>query len=180
SWQRLLHQVREVCLGAYAHQELPFEKLVDELQPERAPSYQPLFQVLMTLQNAPRQELQLRGLSLSRLRGETTSTKFDLTLTVEESGGGLQGSIGYNTDLFEAQTIRRMAGHYQQLLTQMVQEPGQRVSGHQLLTASEREQLVSEWNQTEREYPGQCLQELFAAQAERTPEATAVSFRARS
>ena len=113
TYREVLRRVRELCLGAYAHQEVPFEKLVDELQPERALSYQPLFQVLMTLQNAPRQELQLRGLSLSRLRGETTSTKFDLTLTLEESGGALHGSLGYNTDLFEAQTIRRMAGHYQ-------------------------------------------------------------------
>src|SRR5215216_1735942 len=147
SWQRLLHQVREVCLGAYAHQDLPFEKLVDELQPERALSYQPLFQVLMTLQNAPRQELHLRGLSLSRLRGETTSTKFDLTLTLEESGGALHGSIGYNTDLFEAQTIRRMAGHYERLLESLVGHSGQALWQVQMLSAAEQHQIVSEWNQ---------------------------------
>src|SRR6185295_4397341 len=176
SWQRLLHQVREVCLGAYAHQELPFEKLVDELQPERALSYQPLFQVLMTLQNAPRQELRLRGLSLSRLHGETTSTKFDLTLTLEESGGALRGSIGYNTDLFEAETIRRMAGHYERLLESLVGNSGQALWQVQMLSVAEQQQIVSEWNQTRREYPEKCQHELFEEQVRQRAEATAVRF----
>src|SRR6185503_14809843 len=176
TFRELLARVREVCLGAYAHQEVPFEKLVDELGLERELSHAPLFQVLLTLQNAPRATVKLAGLELRGMSGEPETVKFDLTLDLTETPQGVAGWLGYNTDLFEAQTAERLVRHLQLLIEGLVREPDQRVTAQQLLTAGEREQLVSAWNQTERDYPGQCLQELFAAQAERTPEATAVSF----
>src|SRR6185295_2970501 len=134
--------------GAYAHQEVPFEKLVDELGLERKLSHTPLFQVLLTLQNAPRAAVALAGLELRALSGEAETVKFDLTLDLTETPQGVIGWLGYNLDLFEAQTAERLVRHLQLLIAELVREPDQRVTTHQLLTASEREQLVSEWNQT--------------------------------
>ena len=102
----LLQRVKEVCLGAYAHQDVPFEKLVEELQPERELSRSPLFQAMFMLQNTPRQELQLSGLKLSRVGGESTTAKFDLTLVLQENGDELHGSMEYSTDLFERLALR--------------------------------------------------------------------------
>src|SRR5205814_2303115 len=97
SFREVLGRVREVCLGAYAHQDLPFEKLVEELQPQRDLSYTPLFQVMFALQNAPREALQLSGLTLSSLEVENQTAKFDLTLFIWEEGEGLSGALEYNT-----------------------------------------------------------------------------------
>src|SRR6185503_15308449 len=176
TFRELLGRVREVCLGAYAHQELPFEKLVDELGLERELSHAPLFQVMLTLQNAPRETLELRGLRLSQLRAERETVKFDLTLTMTETKQGLVGALGYNTDLFEATTAERVVRHLQWLLARIVAAPGAVVTRLALMTESERQQVVYEWNETERAYEGLCAHELFAAEARRRPAATAVSF----
>jgi amino acid adenylation domain-containing protein len=186
TWAELLGQVKEVCLGAYAHQDVPFEKLVDELQTERNLSHAAVFQVMLVLQNAsgggPQQQLagqppQLPGLRLSGVGTETHAAKFDLTLSVAETEDGLYGTFEYNTDLFEAETIRRLAGHFERLLAALVSNSGQALWQVQMLSAAEQQQLVSEWNQTEREYGGAvCLHELFEEQVARTPAATALVF----
>lgn len=177
SFRTLLSRTREAALGAYAHQDLPFEKLVEELHPERDLSHSPFFQVMFVLQNAPREAAQLAGLEVTRMRIDSGTSKSDLTLNVREREGALQAVVEYNTDLFEAETIRRMLGHYQTLLEGIVANPEQRLSDLPLLTVKERHQLLVEWNQTQREYPrNKCVHELFEEQAGRTPEATAVIF----
>ena len=179
SFAELLGRVREVCLGAYAHQDVPFEKLVEELQPERDLSRGPLFQVKLILQNAPSGELRLEGLQLSRVRGRSETAKFDLTVALTEAGGVLSGTVEYNTDLFGEPTMARLVGHYEQLLESIVKDRQVAVSELRMLSERELEQLVVEWNETGREYKVEaCLHELFAAQAARTPEAIAVSYEA--
>src|SRR5215212_2362064 len=173
----LLQRVRAVTLGAYEHQDLPFEKLVEELQPERSLSHNPLFQVLFSLQNNP--TLAALG-NQQPAAGQvpevnTGSAKFDLALMMSEAGAELSGGFEYNTDLFEAATIERLEGHYRQLLEAIVREPEQRVTALRLLTDSEVAQL-RQWNETQVEYSGAgaCLHELFEAQVKRTPERVAV------
>jgi amino acid adenylation domain-containing protein len=173
----LLQRVRQMALAAYAHQDLPFEKLVEELQPQRCLSYAPLFQVMFVLQNTPTQTLELPGLSITPLQLEDITAKFDLTLAMEERELGLVGSWEYNTDLFDATTIAQMAGHFQTLLESIVANPEQRVSLLPLLSTTEKHQLLVEWNDTQMEYPqNKCIHQLFVEQVERTPDAIAVVF----
>jgi len=176
SFVELLQRVKEVALGAYAHQEVPFEKLVEDLEPDRSLSHTPLFQVMFVMQNEERSGLGMGGLQLSGVQTEQVTAKFDLTLQLTETEAGLNGAIEYNTDLYEAETIERMVGHYQTLLESIVAQPEQRVSELQLLTETEAEQLLVEWNETEVAYPQQCIHELFEAQVTRTPEAEALVF----
>jgi len=177
TFRELLVRVREVTLGAYDHQDLPFEKLVEELHVPRSLSYNPLFQVMFILQNAPMEPLQLSGLSVSPLEAETDTAKFDLMLDLSEGAGGITSLIEYNTDLFEGSTIERMAGHYQRLLEGIVANPERRISELPLMTEVERHQLLVEWNATQVDYPRDtCLHELFEEQVERTPEALALVF----
>ncbi|WP_375497255.1 amino acid adenylation domain-containing protein [uncultured Nostoc sp.] len=177
SFEELLKRVREVALGAYAHQDLPFELLVEQLQPQRDLSYTPLFQVMFVLQNAPMSALELPGLTLTPLESSSDSAKFDLTLQMTETEEGLAGSLEYNTDLFQESTIHRMAGHLQTLLEGIVANPQQRLSELPLLSESERHQLLVEWNDTQVNYPqDQCIHQLFEAQVERTPDSIAVVF----
>src|SRR5262245_18496757 len=119
----LLAEVRKTALGAYAHQDVPFEKLVDELQPERSLGHSPLFQVMFALQNAPTEAPTLDGLELQPLVQEQPVAKFDLTLTLEETAGGLVGSWEYSTDLFTAATVARLAGYYEAVLRAVVADP---------------------------------------------------------
>ncbi|MGI2909712.1 condensation domain-containing protein, partial [Tolypothrix sp. VBCCA 56010] len=135
SFSDFLLQMREVALGAYAHQDLPFEQLVEQLQPQRSLSYTPLFQVMFVLQNAPMPELELTDLTLCALPIESETAKFDLTLVLENTSAGLSGFFEYNTDLFDAATITRMVGHYQTLLEAVVVNPQQKLSDLPLLTA---------------------------------------------
>ncbi len=132
SFTDLLSQVREVALSAYAHQDIPFEQVVEQLQPERSLSYTPLFQVMFVL-HVPIPLLQFAGLTLSPLPVESFTAKFDLTLSLENSALGLGGSIEYNTDLFDASTITRMIGHFQTLLQGLVANPDQKLSQISLL-----------------------------------------------
>ncbi|MBV6623051.1 MAG: amino acid adenylation domain-containing protein [Rivularia sp. (in: Bacteria)] len=177
SFVELLKRVREVALGAYVHQNLPFELLVEQLQPQRDLSHTPLFQVMFVLENAPISALELPGLSLNFLESHSDSAKFDLTLYMAETESGLNGTFEYNTDLFKESTIERMVSHLQTLLEAITVNPQQRLSELPLLTASEQHQLLVDWNDTQVEYSQhQCIHKLFEEQVEKTPDAIAVVF----
>ncbi|NJR57183.1 MAG: HAD-IIIC family phosphatase, partial [Acaryochloris sp. CRU_2_0] len=173
----LLHQVKRIALEAYAHQEAPFEQVVEALNPERTLAHSPLFQVMFVLQNAPKAPLDLPEVTLTPLSPENNIAIFDLTLSVTETETGLVGSWEYNRDLFKADTISRMAAHFETLLTAMVADETQSVATLPLLTVVEQQQLLVEWNATAVNYPQeQCIHQLFEAQVERTPEAIAVVY----
>jgi amino acid adenylation domain-containing protein len=179
----LIHQARERFLAAQAHQELPFEKLVEELKPERNLARPPLFQVLLVLQNLPRAPLVLPGLEVTSESVDTGTAKFELQLTLEESDAGLSGSLDYNRDLFEIPTMDRFLGHFAALLAAAVAEPERPAGDLPILSMAERSQLAA-WNATGVRYSegaeGATLPALFAAQADRTPEAVAVRFEGES
>jgi amino acid adenylation domain-containing protein/FkbM family methyltransferase len=177
SFRELLTRVREVALEAYTHQELPFEKLVEELQPERHLSHSPLFQVAFVLQNTPRTALKSEGLMLSPVEVDSGTAKFDLMLFMYEETDGLRGVMQYNTDLFDKATMLRLLEHFRTLLEGIAANPEQRLADLPLLTPAERHQLLVEWNDTHKDaLPDRCIHELFEAQVERTPEAVAVVF----
>ena len=177
SFIELLARVRDVTLDAYTHQDLPFEKLVEELASQRSLSHTPLFQVTFVLQNAPMSALELTDLTVTPLDISTNSTKFDLTLTFEEKASQLVGCFEYNTDLFESTTIDRAIGHLQTLLEGVVANPKQHLSELPLLTDVEQHQLQVDWNQTQADYPRTaCIHQLFEAQVRRTPDAIAAIF----
>ena len=149
SFRELLERVREVTLGAHSHHEVPFEKLVDELRPVRDPSRNPLFQVMLALQNVPREEPELPGLDLDVLPVSRPASKFDLSLSLWEQGEGLAGVLTYSTDLFEAATVDRLVGHLRLVLEAMVADPDTRVWELPLLDDTERRQL-EEWHRSKR------------------------------
>ncbi len=176
-FRELLGRVREVALGAYAHQDLPFEKLVTELQPERSTSHAPIYQVAFNLWNTPAPLLKLPGLEPAQLQYHDGGAKEDLSLTFEDSVDGLTARCLYSTDLWDQPSIVRMLIHFQTLLEGIVSNPDQRISDLPLLTQQERHQMLVEWNRTEVDYPDdRCLHELLEEQVERTPEAVAVVF----
>ena len=178
TFRELLKRVKETALGAYAHQDLPFEKIVDWAQPQRSLSFAPIFQVMFALQNQPRATFTLPGLDVTPLKRETDTAKFDLTLFVTEVDEGLACWLEYNTDLFAEDMVSRLLEHYEVLLRAVVEQPGQRIAELALLTERERRQLLVEWNDTRLSFPerqaDQCLHELFEAQATKTPERTAL------
>ncbi|HET7113360.1 MAG TPA: amino acid adenylation domain-containing protein, partial [Pyrinomonadaceae bacterium] len=177
TFAELLARVRETALGAYAHQDLPFEKLVDELQPERSLSHSPLFNVVFVLQNMPEGTLQLPGLKLSSEQFDNSFARFDLEFLLWERDGGLNGFLIYNTDLFEASTIRRMLRHFEVLIDGIVADPDRRVTSLPLLMNQETQTLLVEWTNTKTDYPkDDSIQRQFELQAARTPQATAVVF----
>ncbi|HYG64114.1 MAG TPA: condensation domain-containing protein, partial [Thermoanaerobaculia bacterium] len=175
-FRQALARVREVVFDAHAHQDVPFERLVAELSPERSLDHSPLFQVLFTFQNVPSAALDLGGLRIAPVEVETGTTKFDLGLSMAEEPAGVWGVLEYSLDLFEPSTIARMAGHLRALLEGAAAHPGRRLSELPMLGPSEAQQLLAEWNDTEALYPGRelALHELVFEQAERTPEAVAV------
>ena len=171
----LLTQVRHLTQAAYEHQDIPFEQVVEALQPERSLSHAPLFQVMFVLQNNPQPDLSLPGLHLHWLTPPQESTRLDLTLSLMEHEGELLGWWEYNTDLFDKTTIERMVGHFQTLLAGIVANPQQCIGDLSLLTAAERHQLLVEWNDTQVDYPkDKCIHQLFEEQVARTPDAVAV------
>ncbi|MBV9792198.1 MAG: amino acid adenylation domain-containing protein [Chloroflexi bacterium] len=175
SFRAALARVREVALGAYTHQDLPFEQVVDAVQPERDLSRQPLFQVIFALQNAPAAQLELEDLTISPIAIEHTSTKFDLDLSLIETPEGIFGSLHYSTDLFEVTTIRRMLQHFTTLLKGIAADPDQRLSALPMLAAEERRQLLTAWNPPATEYPRErCVHTIVAEHAANTPDALAV------
>lgn len=192
TFRELLGRVREVTLGAYAHQDLPFEKLVEELHPERNLSRHPLFQVVFGLENSPMEALELLGLTLSFMNIDFKTTRFDLEFHLWECSDGsrsfwgerwehsegLRGIVVYNTDLFDEATINRMLGHFKTLLEGIAANPQARIADLPLLSEAELHQLLVEWNDT-GERAGEanaCIHSLFEAQVERSPDAVAVVF----
>jgi amino acid adenylation domain-containing protein len=177
SFRALLRRVEEVCLGAYAHQDLPFERLVEELHPQRDLSHSPLFQVMLAFQNTPRHALEMPGLWVSRLELDVGWTPFDLTLSLMPEAGQLTGQLKYRSDLFNGDTIRRMVDHFQTLLEGIVANPDQAIATLPLLTQAERQQLLVEWNDTRADYPrDRCIHQLFEDQVQRTPDALGLAF----
>ncbi|MGH2391570.1 MAG: non-ribosomal peptide synthetase, partial [Chloroflexota bacterium] len=177
SFTELLARVRETTLGAYAHQDLPFEKLVETLQPERSRSYAPLFQVMLALHNAPATPPRLGKGSTKYIELENSTARFDLTLSLEEQEGALVGRIEYDTALFKRETISRMSGHFATLLAGVTADPSRTISTLPLLTEPERRQLLVEWNDTAASFPAdKRLHQLFEEQVTRTPDAPAVIF----
>ncbi|MFB8789748.1 MAG: condensation domain-containing protein [Potamolinea sp.] len=175
-FEDVLSRVQDVVLGAYAHQDLPFEKLVEQLQPERSLSYTPLVQVMLGFA-VPRAQMQMAGLTVSPVAVETVRSKFDLSLIFDSTDSGLIGEWEYNTDLFDASTITRMTGHFQTLLEAVVANPQQTISSLPLITEQERHQVLWEWNNTTKEYPSdKCIHQLFEEQVTRSPDAIAVVF----
>ncbi|WP_414585411.1 non-ribosomal peptide synthetase [Scytonema sp. PCC 10023] len=175
TFRELLNRVREVTLGAYAHQDLPFEKLVEQLHPQRDLSRHPLFQVVFSLQNTPIEALELPGLTLSLFEFDSKTAKLDLEFHLWQDLESLKGQVIYSTDLFDDTTITRMLGHFQTLLESIVTDSQQRVSDLPLLSATERQQLLIDWNNTRRDYPHKCFHQLFEARTEQTPDAIALS-----
>ena len=177
TFRELLGRVRDLTLAAYAHQDLPFEKLVEELQPARDLSRNPIFQVSFALQNAPMQELELPGLALRTQEFETLTTRFDLECHVWDEAGGLQGFLFYSTDLFDEATVDRLIDHYRNFLEAVVANPDRRVSEVEFLTENERRKLLFEWNETQHPITRDlCVHHLFETKAAKTPGALAVEF----
>ncbi len=177
SFRELLARVRKVAMEAYAHQDIPFEKLVEELQPERNLSHSPIFQIIFLLQNAPGYAPHFSGLTLSPMDVDVRTSKTDLTLDLVETTEGIKGLIEYSSDLFSSATITRMIGHYQTLLESIISHPDQLISKLALLTGPEQHQLLVDWNDTRKDYPkDNCIQELFESQVKQTPDSIAVVF----
>ncbi|NER22034.1 MAG: amino acid adenylation domain-containing protein, partial [Symploca sp. SIO1C2] len=175
SFDSLLTRVREIAMDAYAHQDLPLEMLVEALQPERDLSYTPLFQVMFSLQNESFSQVNLQGLTISQLTVERHTSKFDLTLAMENRTDGLVGMWEYSTDLFDASTIERMTGHLVTLLESIVSNPQQPIAQLPLLTDIEQQQLLVDWNQTQIDYSqDKCIHQLFEEIVEQTPDAIAL------
>ena len=173
----LLHRTQATVLEALAQQDLPFEKLVEDLQPERSASYSPLIQVMFALQDELSDNLKLPRLAISQFPLDPGTAKFDLTFTIVKSGATFNCCAEYNTDLFEAGTVRRMLGHYQKILESIAANPDLCLADIPLLTGEEREQVLVEWNNTAADFPrDNCVHELFAAQAAATPDSVAVVF----
>ena len=173
SFRQILRQTRANTLEALAHQDMPFEKLVEAMQPDRSLNRNPLFQVMFILQNAPKQKAELPGLVMEEIEFESGVAKFDLTLEVIDLGN-LHCTFEYDADLYQESTIRRMAGHFAKLVETVVATPDEKLSRFSLLTAAEVQQLV-EWNNTSSDYPRElCIHTAFEEQAARTPDKTAI------
>ncbi|HEX2642183.1 MAG TPA: amino acid adenylation domain-containing protein, partial [Thermoanaerobaculia bacterium] len=176
SFAGLLGRVREAALDAYAHQDLPFERLVEDLRPERSLAHAPLFQVLFALQNAPLGTLGLPGLTLSPVATAPGGSGFDLTLTLTETPSGFAGAWGYDPDLFDRTTVLRIAGSFEPWLAAALGSPEAPVAEQPLLSETERHQVRIEWNDTLADLPRTPVHVRLAEQARRAPEAVAVLF----
>jgi amino acid adenylation domain-containing protein len=174
----LLAQIKASTLEAYAHQDIPFAQVVEALRPPRSLSYNPIFQVMLALDNTPRERaLSLPGLTVSGFEQTQSTAQFDLTLSLRDSAESIEGLLEYATDLFDRSTIERMGAHLLSLLEAMVADDQQRISTLNLLSQALRQQLLVGFNETYRPYPSeQCLHELFEAQVARTPDALAAVF----
>src|SRR5205807_652674 len=173
----LLVREHEVAVGAYAHQDVPFEMVVEKLQPDRELNRNPLFQVVFQLQNMPTTGERRANTTQPSFEINRSTAIFDMSVNLWETGNDIKGEIEYNTDLFDEATIERLARHYRRLLESIVAHSDQPISQLSLLSASEERQLVREWNQTATDYPcASCIHQLFEAQVERKPERVAVIF----
>ncbi len=178
NFRELLQRVRETALGAFAHQDLPFEMLVEALQPERNLSYTPLFQVGFDWQEVPLKSQALPDLELRPLDAHGGSAAYDLLMSINQSDTGIGGSLEYNIDLYDEQTIQRLLGHFEQLLIHAIAEPDKPVSRLPMLSETERQILFVEWNQTEAPYSeNQVIHKLFEAHADAAPDVLALVYR---
>jgi len=177
SFVEILQEVRETTLEAYQYQDLPFEKLVEALQPDRDMSLSPLFQVKFRLENQREQDLNLPGLKLRRLPQEMASAKLDLSVDMYETPDGFTGGFEYNTDLFKPETIRRMVEHFLNILQSIVQQPESPICELSLLSLQETERQKNEWNSHDVAFNDEaCYHQLFESQALKTPNAIALVF----
>ena len=177
SFRDLVKQVKQTTLDAYDNQDIPFEKVVDNVLLERNISYSPLVQVMMVLQNNPVSELSFGDLSLKPVIFEQVISKFDLTLDLTETTEGLVGGLEYNTDLFDKVRIERMTRHFQNLVESIISNPVTSISDIEILTAEEKHQLLVEWNDTDADYPkDKCIHHLFEDQVAKTPDNVAIVF----
>jgi amino acid adenylation domain-containing protein len=181
SFKELLGRARETALEAYAHQEMPFEKLVEELKPERNPAHSPIFQVMFMLQNPWEAGLELSGLLVETIEIDRWVGRFDLSLSIAQRPQGLETCLEYNTDLFDEARMERLLGHYRTLLEGIVADPGQSIARLPLLTTPECRRLLVELNATADDVPhDECIHHLFEQQAQRTPSAMAVEHHGRT
>ncbi|HEX8178335.1 MAG TPA: condensation domain-containing protein, partial [Pyrinomonadaceae bacterium] len=177
TFRELLARVRATTLDAYAHQDLPFERLVEELQPTRDLSRNPIMQVMFALQNAPMEALELPALTLSAQQFDLATTRFDLEFHLWDMPDGLRGVLIYSTDLFDAATIQRLLAHYHTLLTEIVADADRPLASYQILSPAERTQLLDEWNATQTNYPADCsMADLFSQQVTAQPDSVALVF----
>ena len=177
SFRELLSQVRETVLGAFAHPDLPFEELKEDLRIQGSLSHNPLFQVMFALQNVPLETLQLPNLRLQPFKLDLASAKMDLSLSVREHTDGLKAVLAYNIDLFDPATASCMLDHFHNLLKAIVENPDQRISRLHGLGDTDLRRLLIEWNDTQTKFsPFHCVHHLFEAQVERTPDSVAVTF----
>ena len=176
SFKDLLKQVREAALGAYAHQDVPFERLVEELQPERAIDRNPIFQVVFSLQNLDQPAMRMDGVSVPVGVPSNPETKFDLELYLQDAPNGIRGSFVYSADLFEPAFIERMVQRFQRLIEKVLVEPDTALSHLSLLDEAEYRQIIEEWNDTTVALPQACVHQLFEQQVKQRPEAIAVEF----
>jgi len=176
SFTELLGEVRRMALEAYQHQDVPFERLVEELSPPRSLNTTPLLQVLFALQNAPRVERRMEGMEIEPVGGDDLRVRFDLEMHAWESGDEVWFYLVYNRDLFDRWRMEQMGRHYLRALEAVARDPQQRIGRVELLDERERRQILEEWNETAREMPEATLVELFEEQAGRTPDAVAVVF----
>jgi len=173
----LLGRVKQIMLGAYAHQDAPFEQVVEVLKPVRSLSHSPIFQIMFVLQNVPRSSLQLPGLTLVEKDVSLETAKFDLTIMLQESAGGIVGNVSYATDLFDRATVSKWIGCFERVLREMVGNPEVRVSRLSLVTDAERRIVIELFNATHTAYPhDKLIHELFEEQVKRTPGAVAVVY----
>src|SRR5262249_32985440 len=181
SFSSLLQRVRRMTLEAYEHQDVPFEKLVEEIAPERDLSRSPLFQVKLVLDNAPQEGLRLGGLQTRLLETRLEMTKLDLRLGLnQQRDGGLAGRLEYSTDLFARESIERMVRHWTQLVEEILTHPEQSIGQLSLLSESERRQLLVEWNGAAEEFPQATVIELIEQQAALRAEAIAAVYEKQS
>ncbi len=169
-----LQQIKNYAMDAFAHQDLPFEKVVDAIQPERDVAHTPLFQVMFMLQNLPVGKQQLKDISIEPLTVENGLSQFELTLALTESEQGFNGSLEYNTDLFKKQTMERLIGHYLRLIEQIIDQPEKTLKQISLLSADELKQLKKQWATTARQIPAMAIHHLIEVQAEANPQKVAI------
>ncbi|MEM8718482.1 MAG: amino acid adenylation domain-containing protein [Cyanobacteria bacterium P01_G01_bin.39] len=176
TFKDFLLQIKELTYGAYDHQDLPFEKLVEELQPERDLSYNPLFQAKFRLENIPR-PIEIPELTITPLKQTEFAAKLDLSLDMYETTSGLVGGFEYNTDLFKPETINRLIGHFRTLLEGIVSNPNCRLTELPILTPAETQQILLDWNDTQIEFPSNlCFHQIFEVQVAKTPNNIALVF----
>lgn len=175
-FRQLMRQMRQLVFDGLAHQDMPFEVLVEALRPDRSLAFTPLFQVMFAFQNAPRSELELADLKITPFEFEIRSSMVDLTFFAWELPDGLRVVFEYSTDLFDPATMARMLAHFRVLLEGIVRNPDQQLSNLPLLTEAEQNQILQQWNDTRVEFPSACVHQLFEQQAARCPDAIALAF----